>query len=198
MINSCMCDTQPTIEEADRGQRILIVDDELPIRTSPDGGESTSMEKCINALFLGFYVAALTLAPVQQVWATLGESVESVSSDRKVLSAVQHAATTRNGYTVQALESDANSVREYVSSSGVVFAVAWNGLSHPDLSPLLGSYAGEYRHALQQTPRKPGHRSLQVKTARVVVERWGHMRNLQGRAYVPALIPPGVSVDEIK
>jgi len=37
-----------------------------------------------------------------------------------------------------------------------------------------------------------------VRTDRVVVEKWGNMRNLQGRAYAPALIPPGVSIDEIK
>ena len=199
MINSCVDDTQLTIEGADRSPRILNVDNELPVRTSWQGGQLIPMEKRIKTLLLGFYVAALTLAPVPRVWAALGESVESVSSDRKALSAVQHSAAARNGYTVQELESDANSVREYVSSSGVVFAIAWNGLSNPDLSSLLGSYAGEYRQALQQSPRKPGHgSSLQVKTDGVVVERWGHMRNLQGRAYAPALIPPGVSVDEIK
>ena len=130
--------------------------------------------------------------------AALGESADSVESDRTALSAVRRAATARDAYTIQEIKSDAATVREYVSSSGVVFAVAWNGLSHPDLTPLLGSYAGEYREALRQTPRKPGRRHLQVKAERVVVEKWGHMRNLQGRAYVPALIPQGVSVDEIK
>jgi hypothetical protein len=89
-------------------------------------------------------------------------------------------------------------VREYVSTSGVVFGIAWNGLIHPNLTQLLGSYAGEYQEALLQTPRIKGSRHLQVKTSGVVVEKWGHMRNLQGRAYVPSLIPPGVRVDEIK
>jgi len=47
--------------------------------------------------------------------------------------------------------------------------------------------------------RKPGlRRHFVVRTDRVVVEKWGHVRNLQGRAYPPALIPLGVSVDEIK
>jgi hypothetical protein len=46
--------------------------------------------------------------------------------------------------------------------------------------------------------RQPGRRHVTVKTDGVVVEKWGHMRNLQGRAYAPALIPQGVSVDEIK
>ena len=43
--------------------------------------------------------------------------------------------------------------------------------------------------------RAAGH--LQVKTDRVVVAKWGHMRKLQGRALVPALILPGVNLDEI-
>jgi hypothetical protein len=129
---------------------------------------------------------------------TLGEPANSVVSDRKAFSAVQRATTTRNGYTVQEFESDANIVREYISPAGVVFAVAWNGLSHPDLTSLLGSYVGEYKQALRQTPRRRGQRHLQVKTNSVIVEKWGHMRKLQGRAYIPALIPSGVSINEIK
>jgi len=89
-------------------------------------------------------------------------------------------------------------VREYISASGVVFGVAWNGLIHPDLTQLLGSYAGEYQEVLQQTKRKAGRRSIRVTTGHIVVEKWGHIRNLQGRAYIPALIPQGVTVDEIK
>jgi len=134
----------------------------------------------------------------RQVQATLGEFAASVESDRKALSAVQSSGEVRDGYTIQGVISDSTVVREYVSSSGVVFGIAWNGLTHPDLNQLLGSYAAEYREALQQTARKPGYRRLQVKTDRIIVEKWGHMRNLRGRAYVPALIPPGVSVDEIK
>jgi len=104
----------------------------------------------------------------------------------------------RGGYTVQEIESASVAIREYISPSGIVFGIAWNGLIHPDLTQLLGSYAKEYKKALQQTPRRLGQRHLQVKTSRVVVEKWGHMRNLQGRAYAPALIPPGVSANEIR
>ena len=68
----------------------------------------------------------------------------------------------------------------------------------PDLTLLLGSYTGEYQAAVKQTPRKHGRRFSQVRTDRIVVEKWGHMRNLQGRAYAPELIPSGVSIDEIK
>ncbi len=128
----------------------------------------------------------------------LGESVDSVDSDRETLTAVRGATTTHRDYTVHEIKTDSTVIREYVSPSGIVFAVAWNGLVHPGLTELLGSYAGEYQEALRQTPRKHGRRQLQVKTNRVVVEKWGHIRDLKGRAYAPDLIPPGVSIDAIK
>ena len=156
------------------------------------------MTKRLYVLILFRGLSTGVLVPAGQALATLGEPAASVESDRKALSAGERVTSARAGYTVQEVVSDANSVREYISPAGIVFAIAWNGLTHPDLAPLLGAYVGEYRQALRQTPRKPGRRSLQVKGNRVVVEKWGHMRNLQGRAYAPALIPSGVNVDEIK
>ena len=157
------------------------------------------MKRKFYALFLCLGLLVADLGTAQEVQATLGESTDSVASDRKAFSAVQRATTSHNGYTVQEFASDATTIREYVSPSGIIFGIAWNGLTYPDLAPLLGSYASEYGEALRQTPRKPGiRRHSVVRTDRVVVEKWGHMRNSQGRAYAPALIPPGVSIDEIR
>jgi len=149
-------------------------------------------------LLLVFGLSVEIFASACSVEATLGESVDSIESDRAALSATRGTATAQDGYTVHEVNYDSTTVREYVSSSGIVFAIAWNGLVRPDLTQLLGSYAGEYQKALEQTAREPGRRRLRVKTDKVVVEHWGHMRNLQGRAYVPALIPPGVSTNEIR
>ena len=166
-------------------------------KTFGEGPNIMKRRLCIIFLCLGLSAALLAIA--QPTQAALGESVDSVASDQKSLSAVKRATTVRNGYTVHEFALDGTVVREYVSSSGIVFGIAWNGLTYPDLTPLLGSYAGEYQAALRQTPRRPGYRRYQiVKTDRIVVEKWGHMRNLKGRAYAPGLIPPGVSIDEIK
>ncbi|MGD1074608.1 MAG: DUF2844 domain-containing protein [Thermodesulfovibrionales bacterium] len=154
--------------------------------------------RTLYALWLALGFLAAFQAAASRVEATLGESVESVDADRKALSGARGAATSRTGYSVREIESGSVIVREYVSPSGVVFGIAWNGLTHPDLTQLLGSYAGEYREALQRTPRGPDRRRLRVKTEQIVVEKWGHMRNLEGRAYAPALIPPGVRIDEIR
>jgi hypothetical protein len=132
--------------------------------------------------------------------ATLGEPAETVAKDTKAFSGVARKAVDRSNYRLQEIASGTTStmIREYVSASGVVFAVAWNGLVHPDLKVLLGSYHGDYQKALARQPRQPGRRGLIVTSNRLVVETWGHMRNLQGRAYLPALLPEGVNVDEIR
>jgi len=156
------------------------------------------MKRRLYALLLGLGLAAAFLAAAGRVQATLGESEDSVDSDKTAIEATGLSTVVHNGYTVRELRSVAVTLREYVTPSGIIFAIAWNGQIHPDLTPLLGSYDDEYRTALQHTPREPGRRRLHIQTNRVVVEKWGHMRNLQGRAYVPALLPPGVSVDEIK
>ncbi|MBF0487700.1 MAG: DUF2844 domain-containing protein [Nitrospirae bacterium] len=159
------------------------------------------MKQC--ALFIVFAVLVAVLSPSQRAGATIGGSVESVEADRKALSALdttaQPVARAALGYTVAEINPEATAIREYISPDGVVFGVAWNGPVHPDLTHLLGPYNDEYINALRQTPRVHGKRHSRVKTASgLVVERWGHMRSVKGRAYVPELIPSGVSVDNIK
>jgi hypothetical protein len=155
-------------------------------------------KKRIFLVIAGLFAVA-AFASVPPLFAALGEPADSVARDREAMSAARGATTTvRTGYTVQEVVSDSVTVREYISPAGIVFAVAWNGYTPPDLTQLLGSYAREYDDALRKSKRKPGRRHAQIKTDRVVVEKWGHMRNLQGRAYVKALIPQGVSIDEIK
>jgi hypothetical protein len=155
-------------------------------------------DKKLSGFFIALGVAAAILMTPVRVYATLGQAENSVASDEAALSAHTGSTTTHIGYTVLEIASDAVTVREYVSPTGIIFAIAWNGLIHPDLTPLLGSYATEYEDSLRSAKHEPGQRRLHVKTSEIVVETWGQMRNLQGRAYIPALIPPGVTVHEIE
>jgi hypothetical protein len=88
------------------------------------------------------------------------------------------------------------SVREFATPSGVVFAVAWSGLAMPDLGTLLGVHHADYRAAAKRGAAGRGPR--RVEAAQVVVETWGHARNLRGRAWLPALLPAGVNVDDLQ
>lgn len=110
----------------------------------------------------------------------------------------QQKAGLRVGH--QMFEQRANSinVREHVRSDGIVYGIAWDGIAPPDLKPLLGDYADEYKKLNQLAPRVLGKRARQLKSSRLVVERWGHMRNLRGRIYDPNLLLDGVKPDEIK
>lgn len=146
----------------------------------------------------GCLITVAVLASGEWAHAALGGGADTITADRKALQAVHRATTPHNGYTVVEVVSDATTVREYVSTSGVVFGIAWNGYVHPDLKQLLGSYWGEYSAARQKSAHFFGRKRQQLTTENIVVERWGHMRNLQGRAYVPGLVPVGVSVHEIK
>jgi hypothetical protein len=159
--------------------------------------EST-MKNMFRRLLLCLAFTAAVLVTARPALAVLGGSADSVESDRRVLSAVRGGITLHNSYSVHEIDYGGTAVREYVSADDIVFAIAWNGIRHPDLTALLGSYAGPYEEALKNTPRQPGVRHLSLKADGVVVEKWGHVRNLQGRAYALDLIPPGVSLDEIR
>lgn len=131
-------------------------------------------------------------------FATLGEPVNSIENDMSIMAATRRNSSIHRRYRMQEIGSSATRVREYSTSSGIVFGIAWDGPAPPDLTQLLGTYAQDYQDALKETSKSPGRRSQAIKGSRVVVENWGHMRNLQGRAYDPALLPSGVTPSEIK
>lgn len=137
--------------------------------------------------------------------AALGNKVDSIAKDQKRLSAklksAQEVAASTNPtekYTVQELVSDANTVKEFIDQNGVIFAVSWQGLSPPDLSVLLGSYYSQYNTTQKNLERPHGKRQQTVEANTLVVQRYGHMRDLRGRAYDTNLVPSGISIDDIK
>jgi hypothetical protein len=128
--------------------------------------------------------------------ATLGEDVATVENDRVHMKA-QLRTTSVAGYTVHEIETPTNTVvREYVSASGKVFAISWSGPLLPDFRQTLGRYFDEYNSGAS-APRA-GRRHLSIERTDLVVNSHGHMRAFYGNAYVPSLLPPNFSVDDIK
>jgi Protein of unknown function (DUF2844) len=166
----------------------------------------------IAMLVLTLSALIVFLAP-RSALATLGEQVQSIAADQQALGGQlrmlnqpstggqalheQSPASSNPAYTVEQISTSAGvTVNEYLSPNGTVFAVSWRGPRPPDLSQLLGSYFAEYQTAAAAPHVQRGH--LLVQTEHLVVETSGHMRDLRGRAYVPALLPPGVNADEIQ
>ena len=138
---------------------------------------------------LGLLIAIL-LVRATPARAVLGESIRTVQDDQQRM---RGALITmgREGYSVQQISAPTGHViREYVSFAGTVFGVSWQGPAVPDLKPLLGSYFTDLQQAIQSRPRRRG--PLIVRTDKVVIENSGHQRAFHGRAYLPALLPPGV------
>ena len=152
----------------------------------------------IPSLMLACVFSAFFLISARGARAVLGGPADSVEKDMSAIKATRRAVKSMPGYTVHEMASGALTLREYVSPDGIVFGIAWNGLLNPDLNHFLGAYYGQYHEAKRQMPRVHGRRSIRVRTNGLVVERWGHMRSLHGRAYVPALLPEGVNAAEIR
>ncbi|MDA8088310.1 MAG: DUF2844 domain-containing protein [Nitrospiraceae bacterium] len=150
------------------------------------------------ALMLAFAFSVAFLSAARDARAVLGGPVDSVSKDISAMKATRSQVTTLPCYTVHEITSGTLTLREYVSSGGVVFGIAWDGPLSPNLRYLLGSYYSQYHEARQQMPPSHGKKSMRVQANDVVVEKWGHMRSMHGRAYVPALLPEGVSPDAVR
>lgn len=104
-----------------------------------------------------------------------------------------------NLYTVHAVQYENGTlVQEYANAAGVVFAVSWRGPVLPNLSELLGAYFNSFKHDVEQA-RLSGKRGAPVNIERsdLVVRSMGRMRNFFGHAYAPALVPAGVSIQDV-
>lgn len=85
-------------------------------------------------------------------------------------------------------------VREYVSAGNVVFGVVWQGPTMPDLRQLLGTSAAKVTTGANAPD---SGRNLNITTSDFVLHSGGHMRSFQGDAYIPSLVPAGVTPDDI-
>jgi hypothetical protein len=130
--------------------------------------------------------------------AGLGSDAASVLADGAELHGVVNSVIGQQ-YDIQEIAAEPGMrVREYLNRNGVVFAVSWTAPVLPDLQLLLGAHFEEYTTALAALNHAGLHRSVRIALSDLVVESGGHLRAYAGRAYLPALIPAGVSVAELR
>ena len=144
-------------------------------------------------------IAILGLVIALPAWASLGGGTASIEADQVRMQGTRKMTAEKN-YTVHEIQGAAGGVvREYVSSSGKVFAVAWRGPWPPDLHQLLGSYSDQYVQAVNaQSGTRRGRRPLVVELPGLVVHSSGHPRDFGGMAYVPENLPQGVRAEDIR
>ena len=149
--------------------------------------------------FCGLALGVLTVAIPNHLFAALGENVSSVQSDQVHMQASVRTIQS-NTHVVHELHSPTGTVvREYVSSGGTVFAVAWEGPWLPDMRQLLGSHFDEYVRAVQaQSNGRVGRRPIEIELPGLVVRMTGHPRSYTGHAFVPEMMPQGVKAEDIR
>ena len=129
-------------------------------------------------------------------WAALGDAETSVAQDMVSMKASRRIAASAN-YTMHELKTaEGTTIREFVSGGGVVFAVSWQGPFKPSMRVLLGSHFNQYSNAAQTTDSSRSH--MKIEQPDLVVRSSGHMRSFSGVAFLPQLLPAGVTERDLK
>jgi len=160
----------------------------------------------ISRSTIGIWAIACLLALSTSAFAALGDNAASVLQDqarmRGSLRSTDHHAYVMHEITA----STGAKLREYVSPAGQVFGVAWEGQFPPNFQQVLGPYYQQAQEAITQqkadaeangqVPRRRG--PAYVNTPGLVLVQGGHMHSYHGQAYIPQLLPQGVTPSDIR
>jgi hypothetical protein len=146
------------------------------------------------------FAFATLLAIPRPVAASLGADASSINADRIRMQGALLRITQADAFTVHEVQSSTGTaIREYVSSSGTVFAVAWTGPWQPDLRQLLGAYFDRFQAAAAAASRAHrGRGPLTIDDGEISVQIVGHPRSFSGVATVKRLMPASVRADRIR
>jgi len=144
------------------------------------------------------FITLLVLATPTIVCAELGSNAASVQADQaRMKASVMQTTKVSPDFSVQQSQTPTGvTIKEFVSSTtGTVFAVTWEGPLLPNMQQLLGQYFGSYVAAAKTN--RGGHSHLSIQQTDLVVQSGGHMRAFSGIAYIPSLMPAGVTVAQL-
>jgi len=150
--------------------------------------------------------AALVIAASGPAHAQLGTTVaiaasgtSSSSNPADATAPVLHQATNSAVRWQESTDANQIRVRQYVSSSGQVYAVSWDGPAMPDVADLLGTWFDRYRQeASAALPNAGGLHSSRVNSSDLMVETAVRLRDFSGRAWLPSALPAGVTAADIE
>ncbi|MGJ7524298.1 DUF2844 domain-containing protein [Variovorax sp. GB1P17] len=181
------------------------------------GSQKCHAHRAQRAALLGGLALALAVAGMPSAFAELGGaptlSAASAPSVQRLATGANKAAstepatggsatagTTPSWTTRETTLPDGLIEREYLTADGVVFAVAWRGSHRPELSVLLGT---QYATQMSQNARalrlqgKGSHGTTSQNDDTFAVQASTHQRSSTGVAWLPKLLPAGVSPDAL-
>ena len=150
----------------------------------------TALARCALAILGASWFA-------MPAFAHLGGDASSVEADRQMFNA-QLRSTAMPLYQQHTLRTESGALlHEYETRAGSVFAVTWRGALPPDLHQLFGNYYQRFQSAAPASVRPGMHRQLTITAPDLVVQSTARTRAYQGTAYIPSLVPAGVSVSDL-
>lgn len=108
------------------------------------------------------------------------------------IKAFVQSKTTGNGFTIQTSNENDVVINQFVDSNNNIFAVTWSGITTPDFSTLLGSYAN-YKDNNKNKDLK--NRTIQDNDLVIVKHYSGRLKN--GAAYLKSMLPNGFDINTL-
>ena len=149
-------------------------------------------------------LATVAVAACSGLWspayAALGGDAASIEADRVHLEAAT-TSTVYAGYTAYALTLPNHGVvQEFLNAQGQVFAISWREPGRPDLRQLLASRFDSLQSENAPTTGRPRRRRspLAVNRSDFALHSGGRPGAFRGVAYLPALVPSGFSISDMK
>ncbi len=156
-----------------------------------------SMTKRRKLALIGTAISVSGMFLAEAAFAGLAESADSVARDHAALHGTSLTTTSTRTMNIHEIALPENGrVREYSTPDGQVFATTWSTRAMPDLRVLLAQRYATY--AAAATGRHAGHHLVQVSTPDLTMYLVTLQRRSTGTAIVPALVPAGVSTQDIK
>ena len=123
--------------------------------------------------------------------ARLGADVASVDADVQAYAATRTVQKLAVGERHELTLPSGIVLHEYLAPSGAVYAVTWRGTRAPDLKAMLGAYFPQ----LASASKRGSHHDATLTGTDFVMRSIGHGHDVHGRAWVPSLVPAGVTID---
>ncbi len=151
-------------------------------------------ERFMNTLGRTLLVLLLAISPA---WAALGQPESSVDADGQYLHGRIHRELHDTYRLLLITDPTGTQVREFVTPKGLVFGISWQGPFVPSMQQLLGTHFAYLRQFAQAQKERRGG-PLMIQTDDFVFTSGGRMRAYHGRAFLPNLLPPGVSPEVVQ
>jgi Protein of unknown function (DUF2844) len=144
------------------------------------------------------WASSFGLCPIT-AWAQLGDKTSTIDQLASKTKLSVKPVVTQKNYTIHELSDGVLTIKEYANKDGRIFAITWDGLSHPDLALLLGSYFEDFSQSVTHGGRPYGRTSQsEVRGEHVSVLKWGQMRSAHGKAYLHDELPQGLTIENIE